>query len=1462
MKRIFSKCLALLLALLIFAVDSREIQTLAAELVPQVQAVLEGLYEDTSTYLLESNEDSRLVYDVSEYIEDESLLLQADDTELESSYSGTLENDITWYLDTESGVLTISGEGTTANYTYGTSPFYEYRRFITEIVVEEGITSLGYYFFAFLSCAKSVTLPSTLISINFCAFRSCALTTIEIPDSVKYIYESAFLDCTSLQQCKLSENLNTLYLNSFYNCIALESLYIPASVTQLLLYPEKCTSMTEIEVASDNAKFCSYEGCLYNKSMTTLYYVPAGYDCTVFYIPDTVTCVYQGAFNYSRKIRKIICPESLQSIYANAFANTLLLSTIVFQGDAPTLSSASGLFKGSIVAYAPISTTEGWEDFATLCEGYSYSITWVDSSSYPSDGIQLTIEDTYMRLGSMLQVYAYIDPVIDTEFEWKSSNTDVIVVTENGMIYAVSPGTAQIIVQTKSGAYSSSVNITVVGENVNIVDEGIYELPYELIAYTSNQVTQEYSCEKLNGIYFLVGTNLYFYSLVSNEYCLAYTFYAISSAYLHENLLYVVKYQNIYVFNLDTMSLDSTITVSGYTSANAIGVDSLGRIYIGTSDSIYLYNEEGVLLSSVETDVAVYEFSGFESATGFFYYEAGLESSYWGMALTGVKMGIVVNDQIKLYSISSQVYISSMYWQFDTIQLVGMQYNSYDHQRNSIVLNDKYLLVQNNVMNTLNIFVATPDDPETEENEFSIDKFIRKDRIAYEGTSSAVPSVTSWYLDIDTLSIGVRAVYFEENNSFIAYMNDNTLAEYSLDDGSLLAEYETQHPVFNLFTYQDKLIAIELEDSTYYLEVIDWQATTSLSLTIENDTLFVGESTQITAEFDSSSTPTLYWESSDPTVASVMSNGKVIAWGTGTATITCTTSNGVSATIEITVKSYDITLGSSVSVFGTITSNVSDNNYVVYASVVNSYVYQNDNGTLIRAEYISGTGLVVETYSSSYELQSSKTITNPLSLWGGLYFGEDHIYIVWGQGNANDCDDVEVMRVEKYSYTFSKIASQSIYGANTYIPFDAGSLRMTETDSSLYIYTCHTMYTSSDGYHHQANMTFVLNKATLEIEDSFYKIYYPSIGYVSHSCYQFILSYGESIYRIDHGDAYPRGIYLSKCSIGDSITSVSYDTVYEINSPPNSTTVSNATGVSIGGFALSSENCIIVGNSVDMTDEDTYNVNGQRNIFVLIVSQDLTTKSAIFLTDYNANITVRTPQLIQIDTDQFLIMWEEVNASGNITLKAVTIDGEGTQTSKIVSLDYRLSDCQPILTEEGLIMWYVTDGQEMTFYTINPYYLESESTQSNETDTTTLLKGTSNEKITKTALVGQEFTFGEANIVEYTISDESIISIEGRVLYAIGEGEASVTLTLADGNTYTVKFTVSEALLGDVNLDGIVNASDASEVLVYCAKVGAGENVSFYDEKWIERADYDGDGTINASDGSAILTYAALVGAN
>ncbi len=66
-------------------------------------------------------------------------------------------------------------------------------------------------------------------------------------------------------------------------------------------------------------------------------------------------------------------------------------------------------------------------------------------------------------------------------------------------------------------------------------------------------------------------------------------------------------------------------------------------------------------------------------------------------------------------------------------------------------------------------------------------------------------------------------------------------------------------------------------------------------------------------------------------------------------------------------------------------------------------------------------------------------------------------------------------------------------------------------------------------------------------------------------------------------------------------------------------------------------------------------------------------------------------------------------------------------------------------------------------------------------------------------------------------------------------------------------------LLGDLDGDGKINASDAADLLIAAAAIGAGAAVT--PPELITKGDINGDGEVNAVDATAILQFAAAVGA-
>lgn len=388
--------------------------------------------------------------------------------------------------------------------------------------------------------------------------------------------------------------------------------------------------------------------------------------------------------------------------------------------------------------------------------------------------------------------------------------------------------------------------------------------------------------------------------------------------------------------------------------------------------------------------------------------------------------------------------------------------------------------------------------------------------------------------------------------------------------------------------------------------------------------------------------------------------------------------------------------------------NVEEQNYGTWSSVINSYLDGCDNGELMRLQAGAlDAGVLVEYYDSSYNIKRTVNVTDGLlPVFGGFYSTGTNYYIISGQNNPDESNSVEVYRITKYDLNWNVLGQDGLYGANTYIPFDAGSVRMTTSGKYLLVRTCHEMYVSDDGYHHQANVTIQFDMDSMKITDSYTDVMNSSYGYVSHSFNQFIRTDGTSIVGVDHGDANPRSIVLVKYNTDFTTGSFVPDyytrcNVIDMMAFPEADGYSyNYTGASVGGFELSSDNYIVVGNTVDQSNVATA---GTRNIFVATVDRKLSNSPVVTnITNYaEGTASATTPHLIKLNDSRFILMWSR---DGMVYWTA--IDGNGKQTGTTYNMPGSLSDCVPIVYNDKLI-WYVWDNDKVTFYDISTSNLAS-----------------------------------------------------------------------------------------------------------------------------------------------------------
>ena len=403
-----------------------------------------------------------------------------------SSYSNLIEGDGPF---AESNVQKATIE---AGMTVIPEHLFHKNSTLTSVEIPDTVTEINRYAFA-QTGLENIELPSSVTTLQHEVFSGGNLLQISIPDSVTGMGNAIFQNCNKLQKVKLPKARYNISDYTFAGCTSLEEIQLPKTVTTVWPHAfdgcsslkkvewsdclesikdnafEGCTSLTEIvipntvrELGNEAFRNCDgLEKIVIPNSVTT---IGNGvlYDCdslTSISVGTGISKLSESCFEHCDNLEKIVLPYTIKSIDKSAFKECIALKEITIPRNTSSIGTSVFSYPAKMTIYGVAGTYA--EKYAGE-QGIKFVAIDKKAEKVSLDKPEVTINE-----GQTVQLSLNVEPKDFTdEVSWKSTDTNIVTVNENGLVIAKNKGTAKIKIMV--GEQSVYCTITVVQPVTNV----------------------------------------------------------------------------------------------------------------------------------------------------------------------------------------------------------------------------------------------------------------------------------------------------------------------------------------------------------------------------------------------------------------------------------------------------------------------------------------------------------------------------------------------------------------------------------------------------------------------------------------------------------------------------------------------------------------------------------------------------------------------------------------------------------------------------------------------------------------------------------------------------------------------------------------------------------------------------------------------------------------------------------
>ena len=292
------------------------------------------------------------------------------------------------------------------------------------VVIPDGMTSIGYGLFWGNSSVTNVVIPTSVTRIESWAFYACRqLTSVTIPKGVTIIERVTFESCSSLTNVVIPEGVTDIDEAAFAMCDSLTNIVIPASVTNIgekaFYFCKSLESVTfvggmdNVSISPDAfdktpwaASTFPFELIINNGSVNGYHGgVPESLSLAD-YAGGQLTSIGSYAFEDCDGLQRVIIPTGVVSVADDAFRDCYNLSSVSLPAGLKVIGTQAFWEANLDTIYVPASvTTIGWGVF-----GLNYSL----KTAYLPDTLRSMVEDNevFIHCAEDLEITYYEVPMV------------------------------------------------------------------------------------------------------------------------------------------------------------------------------------------------------------------------------------------------------------------------------------------------------------------------------------------------------------------------------------------------------------------------------------------------------------------------------------------------------------------------------------------------------------------------------------------------------------------------------------------------------------------------------------------------------------------------------------------------------------------------------------------------------------------------------------------------------------------------------------------------------------------------------------------------------------------------------------------------------------------------------------------------------------------------------------------